>query len=328
MINDALEQFFVKYSVITDQDKLAIAVSGGPDSMALAHALVTRCPDKNFHIVSVNHGLRTEAVSEIEGVQKWCADFPHVAFQSLDWGGEKPETGVMEAARAARYALINEYCQQHGIETLFVAHHQDDQAETFWIRLSKGSGLDGLSGMASVSYQGELVIARPFLDIAKKDIITYCDAHNIPYVQDPSNENGRYLRPRLREARGILEAEGLTSKRLAKTSQRLQRASDALHALTDRVVKDACREKGDGSCSFDVDVLMEWPDEITLRVLKKVMESFQPEKEYGTRLERIEDLHASFISAYNQKEDMKKRSLGHCFFSYSARGNLLKIEKE
>ncbi|NQZ13873.1 MAG: tRNA lysidine(34) synthetase TilS [Alphaproteobacteria bacterium] len=328
MINEALEQFFCRYPDIGTKKELAIAVSGGPDSMALAHALVSDYSDKNFHIITVNHGLREEASQEVGLVRRWTEGSSNIKFVELEWVGDKPDTGVMAAARDARYQLMTDYCLDNGLAALFVAHHQDDQAETFLIRLAKGSGIDGLSAMGMLSQKSGVFIARPFLSLPKVSILAYCNEHNVPFATDPSNENDEFLRPRLRAIQGVLGQEGLTPQRLSKLSSRIGRAGDALNVMSEKAYSDCCLNETEQRISIKDDLFQHWPEEISLRVLKAAMEKLQPEQEYATRLEKVEDLHETLVSAYNQKQDMKKRSLGHCLFSYSTRDKTLTVEKE
>jgi tRNA(Ile)-lysidine synthase len=329
MIKGVIQSFFEKNKDLCGERLYAIAVSGGPDSMALAHALLTSFPDKEFHILSVDHGLRSEAKAEIDTVEAWCEQYQNAVFQRFLWGGDKPDTAVMEAARLERYHLMAEYCAAHNIEHLFLGHHQDDQAETFLIRLAKGSGLDGLGAMASVAPSVDgLLFCRPLLDVAKEDILSYCVHEKLPFVQDPSNENDKYLRPRLREARDVLEKEGLTSKRLSATARRLARASAALSELTITAYAQSTIIGDGNTIEIDADKLAVWPDEIRLRVLKKALENLQPTQEYGTRYKRIEDLHDDVWACYDSGKVMKRRSLGYCFFSYDVAQKIIKIEKD
>lgn len=328
MINQAIQSFFEKNKELWGEAPCAIAVSGGPDSMALAHVLLTLFPDREFHVLSVDHGLRVEAAVEIDTVETWCKNYSNAVFKRFLWNGDKPETAIMEAARAERYRLMAEYCASHGIKYLFLGHHQDDQAETFLIRLAKGSGLDGLGAMDSIALSVDgIKLCRPLLDVLKEEILSYCTDKQLPFVNDPSNENEKYLRPRLREARGVLEKEGLTSKRLAATARRLARAREALDELTVKAYEEAVIETEE-AVELDADKLSNWPSEIRLRVLKNIMEGLQPEQNYGTRYQKLEDLHNDVWARYDCGESMRRRSLGHCFFSYDVANKVIKIEKD
>ena len=314
MLNQTLQHFFERHPDILDQENFAVAVSGGPDSMALAHALIGwgRRHNKFIHLISVNHGLRPEAAGELESVAVWAKE-QAVMHHILTWHGQKPDTAIMEEARQARYALMAEYCATQNIQTLFIAHHQDDQAETFLIRLAKGSGLDGLGGMQSCRpYNDKLTLARPFLSLDKETLIKYCRENGIPFVSDPSNTNEDYLRPRLRGTMEVLAKEGLTSKRLAVTAGRLSRARLALDQLAVKAYEENLLRRDENILVVNFGSLKQQPEEIGLRVLQRMIETLRPASEYGVRMEKLEEL---FSSLWHNPENYKPRTLGKCKIS-------------
>ena len=327
---EILESFFQKHR-LTEQKYVAAAVSGGPDSMALAGIMLNYARSKNInlHILSVDHGLRDQAKDEVKMVAGWVASQKSnmLQHQILTWEGDKPDTAIMETARSARYDLMAEYCASNKIETLFVAHHQDDQAETFLIRLSKGSGLDGLSAMQEIrNYSDNLQLARPLLNVPKQDLIEFCEDNNIPFVNDPSNENTDYMRPRLRKSMDVLAEEGLTPKRLALTAKRLSRARNALDNLADSAFQACLIEKQNSAYAFSFSTLQGCPEEIALRVVIRAVENLRDGADYNVRMERLENL---FESLWNDPKNFKPRTLGGCKFSLK-NGDVLTllVEKE
>jgi len=139
---DALQQtlldFHQKHQEITKQDKLAIAVSGGPDSMALSAAMADFYPDQELHYLTVDHDLRSESKEEIKLVFDWVSSLKNNrSHVTLTWKNDKPEVAIQEKAREARYQLLTEYCQKNKISYLYVAHHLDDQTETFFYAIGK-----------------------------------------------------------------------------------------------------------------------------------------------------------------------------------------------
>jgi tRNA(Ile)-lysidine synthase len=306
---------------------LACAVSGGPDSMALLYLLSRFAEPRGVHIkaFTVDHGLRSESAEEARKVAGWCAALPNVDHEILHWSGDKPESRVLEEARAARYALLAGAMKRVGAQHLFVAHHQDDQAETFLIRLAKGSGLDGLSGMRSVQILDEdKYIVRPLLDAAKADLIGICDGNNIAYVNDPTNENQNYLRPRLRAAKDILEEEGLSAKRLSVTAKRLLRAREALEDLAEDLFSDALKEKREGGFVLDHALLKNSHEELVLRVVLHAMDQLRPDSDYGPRMEKAETLLERILHdpAFNGA------TLGGCIFAMDRKHGTVWIGKE
>lgn len=329
--SSAMFQDFILKHDLQDVKNIAVAVSGGPDSMALADLLVGACEgfDVHIHFLSVDHGLREEAKSEVAMVGEWVRSInnPHYKHHILEWQGDKPDAAVMEAARSARYDLLADYCAQHDITMMFVGHHQDDQAETFLMRLAKGSGLDGLASMQEVrKFNDDLKIVRPLLDVPKQDLILYCDDNDIPYTHDPSNENDEYLRPRLRQSMDVLTQEGLTPKRLAITAKRIGRARQALQEISDNAYQACAVENSDAYQSFDWVKLKACPEEIAFRVLQQGMENLRPDADYNVRMERLENL---FESLWAEPESFKPRTLGGFKISIKKQPqSLLMIEKE
>ena len=330
-LDNALSYFFQKYPDILAQDKLAIGVSGGPDSMALAAALIDYCTNaqKEFYILSVNHGLRDEAADEIKMIEEWAHD-KNLTHKILRWEGEKPENGVMAAARQARYDLMAGFCAAQNISTLFIAHHADDQAETFLIRLAKGSGLDGLAAMNDLRLMDSGInIARPFLDVPKQDLLKYCQEQGIPFVHDPSNDNKKYMRPRLRQSMEILAAEGLSAKRLTATAKRLSRARLALEDMTTKAYAASIITRSTDKVTFDYDDWVKNPEEIALRVILNGISALRPQAIYQVRMEKLEAL---FESLWHDPASFKPRTLGGLKFSLRAKNTeglrLLEIEKE
>jgi tRNA(Ile)-lysidine synthase len=329
-LTQILTSFLEKHDLNT-QESIAVAVSGGPDSLALMALMAEHTQSKNIelHILSVDHGLRTSAKDEVQMVAEWvCSQkSAHIQHKILTWEGEKPEAAIMENARAARYDLMAEYCAAHKIQTLLVAHHQDDQAETFLIRLAKGSGLNGLGAMQEVrDYKGALKIARPLLSVSKEELIALCEEEEIPYVRDPSNENDDYLRPRLRKSMDVLAKEGLTAKRLSLTAKRLSRARRALDDIADSAFQACLIEKRAEAYVFNFNALKGCPEEISLRVIQRAVEAFREGADYNVRMERLENV---FESLWDSPENFKSRTLGGCKFSLKKEALLtLTIEKE
>ncbi len=304
---------------------VAVAVSGGPDSMALCHALAS-CYEGPVHALSVDHGLRAEAAAEAAQVGDWVGVWPRVQHHILTREGSPGHSRIQEQARQDRYALLADYCARTGITHLFTAHHRDDQVETLLFRLAKGSGLDGLAAMRPVTaYDDQLTIIRPLLEADKESLLSYCAAHDIAFVQDPSNDDDRFARARLRRSAGILAAEGLTAKRLAVTAARLGRARDALDHYAATAFAAHLQQKEPGRIVFNLAELRDEPAETRLRVLLRAVDRLGGGAGgYGPRREKMENLATVLFTA----ADFKTRSLGGCLFSRDDRKGLIVIETE
>ncbi len=306
---------------------VAAAVSGGPDSMAMLWLLSRWAQKRDVRILAytVDHGLRAESADEAKQVGAWVATWLNVDHTVLCWEGEKPESRILEEARAARYRLMADAMARDGVAHLFIAHHRDDQAETFLTRLAKGSGLDGLAGMAVMQEMAGMVLVRPLLDLSKDDLVLLCRTNNVPYVDDPTNENKKYLRPRLRAARAVLEEEGLSAKRLAVTARRLGRAREALEKLSaDLFARARVESPRAGDYCFDYKMLSAAPEELVLRAVLCAMEDIHPAAAYGPRMERAESLVLRLLydPAFNGA------TLGGCRFALDRKNERLCIGRE
>jgi tRNA(Ile)-lysidine synthase len=191
--------------------RLAVAVSGGPDSLALALLAERWTKARGGEVVGliVDHGLRPEAAAEARQTALWLARrrIPH---QILTWPGPKPRTGIQAAARTARYELLSDWCRSAGVLHLLLGHHRDDQAETLALRQARGSGQDGLAGMAGVREVAGLRLLRPLLPVAKSTLIALLAAAGQPWLDDPGNRQADFARSRLRMEAG-LDAVGLAA---------------------------------------------------------------------------------------------------------------------
>ena len=207
-----------------------IAVSGGPDStalLALAADWAARRGGARLYAATVDHALRPESAGEAQAVAALCARFG-VPHETLIWQGDKPATGLQARAREARYALLVAHARAIGADALVTAHHLDDQAETVLLRLTRGSGVAGLAGMAPRSERDGLPLLRPILGFPKAALIACCDAAGLAYARDPSNANPRFARPRWRALRETLANEGLTPEALARLARRVAHIEAAL----------------------------------------------------------------------------------------------------
>lgn len=285
---------------LSPDDALALAVSGGPDSMALLvlAAQEARRSGRQIHALTVDHGLRAEARAEALQVGAWAKALgvPHAI---LTHAGARPTVSIQSAARDIRYRLMGEWCDEHGIAGLLVAHTQDDQAETLLLRLARGSGVDGLSGMAADATRDGLRILRPLLTVPRQDLLALLEAHRQDYVSDPSNDDAQHARVRMRALRPLLEAEGLTAQRLAETAARLAMARDALTGWTNAHIMACTQFDAGGWARIDRARFVDVPMEIGLRSLSRMVMAISgaayPPRLHHTR-SLLERLHQSDFS--------------------------------
>src|SRR5579859_2956539 len=213
--------------------RLAVAVSGGADSLALALLADAwaRRRGGTAAALTVDHRLRPESAAEARQTGDWLAA-RGIAHQTLVWQGPHPRSDIQAAGRAARYRLLEGWCAERGCLHLLTAHHLEDRAETFWLRLARGSGLDGLAGISAVTERAQCRLLRPLLDVPPERLRARLRREDQAWIEDPSNRNAEFGRVRVRQARALLAAEGLSAERLAETLRHLGRARQALEAGT------------------------------------------------------------------------------------------------
>lgn len=259
--------------------RLALAVSGGPDSMALAYCVKRWCEIRHAPsplALIVDHGLRAGSAAEADAVKQHLANLG-IDAEILRWDHGPITSRLHSEARKARYRLLLEACHKHKISHLLFAHHRDDQAETILMRLAKGSGIDGLAGMAAESVLGGVHIFRPFLTVPKDNLIATCEAAKIPTITDPSNSMEKFARGRLRRVMPLLAEEGLTVERLIDCGTRAAEAKDALEFYTSEFLAKACHRDTWGSVAFDKNALLAVPRAIALRALSQALQSVHAE---------------------------------------------------
>lgn len=264
------------FDPLTGTDAVALGVSGGPDSLALLYLfndwrLRTNWTG-NVLVLTVDHGLRTGSAEEARAVSAHCARLG-LEHRTLVWGGEKPASNIQAAARDARYRLMAQEMGCRGMGCLVLAHHRDDQVETFLDRLTRGSGVYGLGAMAPDQPNGPhgLRLLRPLLTLPKARLIADLDARGISWADDPSNRNPDYKRVRLRTMAALLAEEGLEPDRLAATARRLRRAAAAIDAWVANVWQTSVSEHLAGPLRLEYAVLAGLPQEVRLRLLARMI---------------------------------------------------------
>jgi tRNA(Ile)-lysidine synthase len=206
---------------------VGVAVSGGPDSLALLLMAAEARPSM-VEAVTVDHALRPESRAEAELVGGICERLgvPHAILTAV-WE-EKPETAIQERARAMRYRLIGDWARARGLAAVLTAHHLDDQAETFLMRLARGAGVRGLAGMRRVARMpdGGLAIVRPLLGWRHSELEAVCAGAGVEPVQDPSNDDPQFERVRVRQA--LAGSELVAAPQVAASATHLAEADAAL----------------------------------------------------------------------------------------------------
>lgn len=308
---------------VNQGDNLAVAVSGGADSMALAH-LVGRWSKGTIHILTVDHGLRPEAADEVRLVERFAKTIK-AKCKKFKWLDNNSQNSIQENARDARYQMMAEYCHKQKLAYLLTAHHADDQMETILFRLAKGSGLDGLRGISEKSvYSKSMNLLRPLLHVTHEQCVETCKAAQIEWAEDPSNQSLKYMRGRMRASKAALAEEGMTAERIGTLSRRIERALKVIEQYTEEQEKNLTVTKQSKRIVFELSGFLIAPEEVIIRLLQKTIVAIGPSKTYGPRLEDVERLAGRMVGS----RSFRGATLGGVKISASRRRNELVFEPE
>jgi tRNA(Ile)-lysidine synthase len=295
--------------------RVAVGVSGGADSMALTLLLEAwlRARDGRLYAFTVDHGLRRGSNEEAALVSQRLRA-RGVQHEVLMWRGASGGAGevdhrggnLQKLAREARYNLLEDACRERGILHLALAHHRDDQAETLMLRLARGSGLDGLAAMPSVTNTPDLRILRPLLDVPKAALEATCRERKVDWIEDPSNASDAFARVRMRGALRALAGEGLSAERLAATALHLGRARQALEQQVDICLARSASLHPAGFLWLEPEPLRAAPAEVGLRALSRLLRTAGG-SDYGPRFENLERLYGELLKGLS-----RSRTLGGC----------------
>lgn len=277
-----MEELFAKYQI--KDEVVAVGVSGGADSLALVLQAAKELAVFGRKIVAltVDHGLRPTSRLEAEYVAGLMQKYG-IEHHILTWTGKKPTTGIEEAARQARYALIAEWCSQNNVRVLLTAHHAKDQAETFLMRLQRGSGLEGLCGIREYSVRDGLVILRPLLAVNPENLRDYLRQRAIVWVEDESNRDTTFLRGKIRQyLPELTENIGINIEKICNAVHNLQSAEDYIEQQLDLLLAHDVIWDFGTVCRFRYADYLSWHKEMKFRVLARLCR-----REYIPRAERI-----------------------------------------
>lgn len=270
--------------------QVAVALSGGSDSTALLHLTLEWARDRGTSVSAliVDHGLRAEAGAEAETVAAGAAQAGATA-QVLRWDGPHPVTGIQEAAREARYALMTDWCRTNGIHHLLLGHQMEDQAATVLMRVRRGSGVDGLSAMAPSTVREGVTIVRPLLDIRRQVLRDWLTARAISWIEDPTNGVERFERNRIDH---FLESEADGADLVGSLALLARRQAQAAGAL-DHVAQDrwtTLRLDTQDGIRLNREDFLSCPTEIRIRLMSMAIVEITGRKPRLSALETLSEL--------------------------------------
>lgn len=294
-----MNQNFVDFMSKYQNTKIAVAVSGGVDSVTLLCWLA----ELKLDVVAlhVNHGLRDAADAETEYVSAISKKL-NIPCKVFHWTGDKPESNLESVARTVRYKMMTDYCKENGIKVLLTAHQADDQIETFLMNLLRGSGVYGLAAMRAESERDGVKIVRPLLNVFRSELVEYCDSNNIKYFSDEMNDDEKYTRVRIRKNRHLLDEKlGIPDDRILLAIQNLSRTRDGLDEYIANRVKDVLKKD---YARLSASFLFDEPIDVRLKLLGTLVQNVGGD-EYQPRLNSLEN-------ALDRMQKDCKFTLGHC----------------
>lgn len=270
---------------------LAIAVSGGADSLALTLLSNEWAQKENKKIVALtfDHKLRPESTSEAKTLGKWLAKYK-IPHHIIPWQDQPKIKNLQNDARQARYHHLTTYCTQHKIPHLLVAHTLEDQAETILMNLMRGSGIDGLCGIRQQTTINNIKILRPLLDIPKAKLTTYLESLNQPWIEDPSNQNEDFLRINTRNFLNNSKDKDLLIKRLADTATNLKRSQSFINTHLKQALNSIVTDNSNQSYTINHQEFLNLHEEIALRLLATLLNKTS-KNYYKPRLKKLQTLH-------------------------------------
>lgn len=284
------------FAPIAHHRRIGLAVSGGPDSlalMALAAAWAPPSAKPQIIVYCVDHRLRPEGRAEAAMVKKE-AERLGLAVRSLAWESDKPATGRQHSARLARYRLIGQAMRADGVEVLLTGHHRRDQVETVLMRVAHGSGVTGLAGMRPFATVEGITVFRPLLKVPPRILAGIAAGAGFVPAQDPSNADPAYERTRWRGALPGLAALGLTEQRIAQMAERLGRIDGLAEKMTGDFLGRHGRVDGLGVVGIGGDEWMAAEPEIGIRVLGAAIATASGRR--FTMLGKLENLYDGLMA--------------------------------
>ncbi len=317
-------QVMMRLGPFEERPHLAVAVSGGVDSLALAALTADWVAGKagRLSVLSVDHGLRPEAAAECRRVAELTrqlgrqAGLAAIDHHILVWDGAKPATGLMQAAREARYRLLADWCRAQGVLHLAVAHHADDLAETYLMRQAHGSTDYGLAAMPAVRPLDGVRLLRPLLAVSKARLIASARARNLSWIEDPSNRASRFERVRWRERPSAAQDAPVLLAAAVEAGVRRDGNERSAAAWLGRHARIA----GAGYVQLDRRAMTEMPQETAFQVLRDLLRLIGPDP--------FTSAPALLATAYGRLIASARGSftLGGCILDW--RGGLLRLYRE
>ncbi|MDC1212732.1 tRNA lysidine(34) synthetase TilS [Pelagibacteraceae bacterium] len=319
-----LSKIFLKFKNKLDllnKNNYAVAVSGGPDSLALValSKAYTYTKKTNFHYILIDHNIRKNSAKEAKQVKNLLKK--NKINLNIILNKKKITKNIQGQARITRYEILSNYCKQNKINTLLTAHNLEDQVETFFIRLSRGSGLKGLSAMNTISkIKNKINLYRPLLDTKKKFLIKISKYSFGKYFKDPSNKNLKFLRTKIRYLKKPLENSGIEYEQIIKSINNLASSKATLDGYFKKIFKDVIK-KNKNEILINFLIFKKYNKEIKIALINESIKRLK-KNYYNPRSKKVDNLIENL-----ERRNFKKLTLGGCIFILKKDKLALKIEK-
>ncbi len=306
---------------LLNKKKYLIAVSGGPDSLALVALTKAYMFHKKtqFYYGLVNHNIRKNSYQEAQKVKKLLKK-KNVNLK-IFLNKKQITKNIQAEARKVRYNILSTFCKKNKIKVILTAHNLEDQVETFLMRLSRGSGLRGLSAMKSLSkINNQVSLFRPLLDTRKQFLIKISKNIFGKYIKDPSNKNKKYLRTKVRNLKGPLEKSGIMYEKIFKSIQNLSLSKTTLEGYLNKIFKELIKKKK-GEILINLKKYRNLSKDTKIALINKSVKQLK-RNYYDLRSKKVQNLIGNL-----DKKEFKSSTLGGCIFFKKGENLCLKVEK-
>ncbi len=288
-------------------EEFIVAVSGGPDSLALSYLAKIYSIKKSIKVkyFIVDHKLRKNSTNEARFVKRLLQKLDS-NLKILTWNGKKPKANIQSVARGKRYTLLINQAKKLNINNILLGHQKDDLFENFFLRILRGSGLNGIASFDKKSQEQKINLIRPLLNFSKKDLKNITKKIFGTYIEDPSNKDEKYKRVKIRNLINYLQSEGLDLEKFNLTLKNLKFANESIKFFTHKnVYENSCLDNKNKSIMLNKDFFNN-PEEIVFRSFTKVLQ-FVGKKYYPARGKKV-------IKIIDQikNDSFTKTTLGNC----------------
>jgi len=324
MLYKKFELELEKFSIPTSTKKIAVAVSGGSDSTALAMLLKDSSRKFDITAITIDHDLRSESKKESE-ITKEQMESLGITHATLKWEHEEIRSNIQKQARSARINLLTKYCNNNDIEYMFLAHTKNDVAETFLMNMLRGSGVYGLSSIPHKTIFNGISVLRPLLSTHKNELRDFLKSQNLNWIEDPSNKNPSFLRTKVRnlmeskEMKEIIDDPGALIDRISLNANNVSRAREALEKTHNDAIEQISILHKEGYVTINLESFIDLSEETGLKMLSSCLTTVSGTQEYTPRMEPLKTL-------YNNISSTKIQTLWGC--EITSKDGLIYIYRE